>query len=125
VGVLQCPSHPTEKIPSGYVLNAFAFETQPAWDGSPPVPMGKVRNAAQVAWLLEASNWFGPSEYLFDGIYYEPYHIVRTPDQLALRVNMSRHGKAGSNVLFADGHVAMLRPTELRLDMLDDGIRQR
>jgi type II secretory pathway pseudopilin PulG len=30
VGVLQCPSHPTPKIPSGYVLNAFAFETAPA-----------------------------------------------------------------------------------------------
>src|SRR5437762_2740356 len=49
VGALQCPSHPTEKIPSAFVLNAFAFETQPAWDGSPPVPMGKIRKTALVA----------------------------------------------------------------------------
>ena len=47
------------------------------------------------------------------------------PEHLVERVSMSRHGKAGSNVLFADGHVATLRPSELRLEMLDDGIRQR
>jgi prepilin-type N-terminal cleavage/methylation domain-containing protein/prepilin-type processing-associated H-X9-DG protein len=125
VGALQCPSHPTQGIPSGYVLNAFAFETRPAWDGSPPIPMGKVRNAASVAWLLEASNSFGESNYLFDGIYYEPYHIVRAPEQLAQRVNMSRHGRAGSNVLLADGHVSALHPRDLRLEIMDDGIRQR
>jgi prepilin-type processing-associated H-X9-DG protein len=124
VGVLQCPSHPTEKIPSAYVLNAFAFETQPTWDGSPPVPMGKIRNTAQVVWLLEGSDWFGPSEYIFDAIYYEPYHIVRKPEHLFERVTLKRH-RSGSNVLFADGHVALLHPDELKLEMLDDGIRQR
>jgi prepilin-type processing-associated H-X9-DG protein len=118
-------AQPTEKIPSGYVLNAFAFETAPEWTGSAPIPMSKVRNTATVAWLLEAADMFGPSDYLFDGIYYEPYHIVRNPDQLIERVNRTRHGRAGSNVLFADNHVAMVAPADLRLDMLDDGIRQR
>jgi prepilin-type processing-associated H-X9-DG protein len=107
------------------VLNAFAFEIQPRWQGSPPVPMGKLRNTAELPWLMEASDFFGDSIYIFDGIYYEPYHTVISPNQLATRVTMSRHGKAGSNVLFADGHVALFRAGQLRLEMMDDGVRQR
>ncbi|WP_428941058.1 hypothetical protein [Fontivita pretiosa] len=125
MAVLQCPSHPTEKIPTAYVLNAFAFETQPEWTGSPPVQIGKVRNPAAVAWLLEASDRFGPSKYgPYDAIFFEPYHVVRAPDQLGQRLSWQRHVRRTSNVMFADGHVQTVN-APLPLERFDDGIRNR
>lgn len=123
--VLQCPSHPTPGIPSAYVLNAFAFETRPEWKPSPPVRSNGLRNPAALAWLVEASDQFGPARYApFDAIFYEVYHVVYHPDHILTRLSFARHVGRTSNVLYADGHVSQVqRPIEL--DRFDDGIRRR
>jgi prepilin-type processing-associated H-X9-DG protein len=126
VRALQCPSHPTERIPSGYVLNAFAFETLPSWDPSPPVPLSKVRRSASVVWVLEAADTFGISVYGgLDGIYFETYHVVRYPEAIGQRIRYDRHVGRTSNILYADGHVATLPSGSIQLTDFDDGIRQR
>jgi len=126
IRALQCPSHPTEKIPSGYVLNAFAFETQPDWNPSPPVQISKVKRAAEVVWVLEAADTFGPGIYGgLDGIYFETYHIVRYPEAIAKRIRYDRHVGRTSNVLYADGHVATVPAGTIKFEDFDDGIRQR
>lgn len=126
VMVLQCPSHPVEGIPSGYVVNAFAFETSPQWDPAPPTQVSKLRNPSSLPWLLEASDAFGPSIYgPFDAVFYEPYHVVRMPESLESRVTYVRHARKTSNLLYADGHVAVVRPGQIQLSDLDDGVRRR
>jgi prepilin-type processing-associated H-X9-DG protein len=126
LSALQCPKHPVAGIPSGYVQNNFAFETQPDWRGSPPVQLGSIKNTARVPWLLEATNSFGPSIYgSYDAIFFEPYHSVRTPDQLATRVEWARHSGRKSNVLFFDGHVAAHRSGEIPLESFNDQIARR
>jgi prepilin-type processing-associated H-X9-DG protein/prepilin-type N-terminal cleavage/methylation domain-containing protein len=123
---LQCPSHPTDHIPSGYVLNAFAFESAPAWDPSPPVRCAKIRNASAVVWIVEAADRFGLSVYgPFDAIFFEPYHVIRHPQMIVDRVKFDRHAGRSSNVLYADGHVATVRAGSIGLANFDDGIRQR
>jgi prepilin-type processing-associated H-X9-DG protein/prepilin-type N-terminal cleavage/methylation domain-containing protein len=120
---LQCPRHPTPNIPSAYVQNNFAFESRPNWKGSPPVQIGRVRNAARVPWILEAKNLFGPSIYgPYDAIYFEPHHSVRTPDQVVTRVEFARHAGRRSNVLFFDGHVSTASPGGIGIDDFNDGI---
>lgn len=124
--VLQCPSHPTEGIPTAFVANNAAFDSKATpLTGSPPVQLAKIRKADQVPWLLEATDLFGPGadSERFDAIFFEPYHSVRIPEQIAQRVNWKRH-LGGSNVLFFDGHVAEVR-TPIPWEGFDDGIRGR
>jgi prepilin-type processing-associated H-X9-DG protein len=114
------------------VLNCFAFETAPTWTGAPPTPLARVRRSAGVPWLLEAADLFntfdsglGP----FDDIFAEPFHIIRSPENLPggakQRITETRHVGGRSNILYADGHVAPLSRGELTLQMLDDGVRRR
>jgi prepilin-type processing-associated H-X9-DG protein len=130
LSALSCPAHPVIDIPTAFVLNTFAFETQPSWDGALPVPTSKMRTPSELPWLLEASDAFGMSAFgPFDAIFYEPYHIVREPAHLAggakSRINDARHVHQTSNVLYLDGHVDAVRHGTLQLTSFDDGVRQR
>lgn len=121
---LQCPSHPLNDIPSGYIMNNFAFDSEPHWAGSPPVLLSKVRRSSQVPWILDAADRIGPTRHPgYDGLYFEPDHTVHVPGQIG-RVGWRRHQKK-SNVLFFDGHVSSSRPSDLPLQLFDDGIRDR
>lgn len=124
--VLQCPSHPTEGIPSAYLLNAFAMETAPAWRGSPPVRWSRAVRSADLVWLVEATDKFGPAPFNpFDAIFFEPYHVVYSPDHISVRVSSSRHAGRLTNVAFADGHVTAESAPKWRMERFDDGIRSR
>lgn len=123
--VLHCPSFPLAGVPTSYNLNVFAFETQPEWKPSPPVRLSQVTRSSEVYWVLESSQSFGPSAYgPFDGVFFEPHHIVSNPQNLNQRTALARHRRS-SNVLFADGHVEEVRSGWFHFDRLDDGIRQR
>lgn len=122
---LACPSHPLSDIPSSYVLNVFAFDTKPEWKPSTPISLARVKSPSDLYWVMEATATFGPSPYgPFDGIYFEPHHIVSNPENLQRRVEMSRHRRS-SNVLFADGHVQEIEPRAFNFERLDDGIQSR
>ncbi len=129
----RCPSHPTADIPSAYVLNAFSFETRTAplpWWGSPAVRISGIKGAASLPWLLETPDFFPGmfSGSVMDEIYQEQEHGVYKPDHLVgasrARVSETRH-RYSSNVCFADGHVAAVKPKVLSLEQFDDGIRVR
>jgi prepilin-type processing-associated H-X9-DG protein len=128
--VLQCPSHPVERIPSGYVMNAFAFETQPNWYPDGPVKMGKVRNSANVPWVLDAADSFHGTagKENRDKIFFVQFHDVWHPSHLAGggrdRISYSRHNGSG-NVLYMDSHVSSVVPNDLALESFDDGLRAR
>ncbi|MGH7176805.1 MAG: prepilin-type N-terminal cleavage/methylation domain-containing protein [Tepidisphaeraceae bacterium] len=127
--VLQCPSHPTEGIPTAFVLNCFAFETAPGWGGAFPVQVGRIKRAGALPWLLEAPDLFNTRFYnaFYDDIYFEPMHIIASPAHLrrgaAARVSVDRHNGATSNVLFLDGHVTATHERDLSLESFDDGLR--
>jgi prepilin-type processing-associated H-X9-DG protein/prepilin-type N-terminal cleavage/methylation domain-containing protein len=132
VEVLQCPSHPTEGIPTAYVLNCFAVESAPAWTGAPSTSAGKIRNASRVPWLVETPDLFGTKSAapgLFDDIFFEPFHVARSPDHLPLgttpRINDARHVSRTANVLYFDGHVDVIQEGGFRVELFDDGIRSR
>jgi prepilin-type processing-associated H-X9-DG protein len=130
VSPLQCPSHPTPGIPTAYVLNAFAMETQPEWKPARIVRVNKLRNQVGLPWLLETPDLFKTYRNFYDDIFFEIEHIVYSPDHLATgrtpRVNLQRHVNRTSNVLYADGHVDLsLRPLGHGLGDFDDGVRDR
>jgi prepilin-type N-terminal cleavage/methylation domain-containing protein/prepilin-type processing-associated H-X9-DG protein len=124
---LQCPSHPlTGRIPTTYVVNAFAFETQPSWAPDGPVKLTAVRNPSTIVWLAEASNVFDPDEFMiyeprFADVY-APDHLPRQPRQ---RIADDRHANLSANVLHLDGHVQTIRIGFFTLEMFDDGLRTR
>lgn len=130
----QCPSHPTEKLPSAYVINCFSFETadKPVpWWGSPATQIAKFKNTSTLPWLLETPDFF-PGQWtgsVLDAIYQESAHGVHHPDHLEAgreaRVSMTRHAGNTANVSYADGHVELKHPGELKLEDFDDGIRSR
>lgn len=126
--VLQCPSHPNPQIPTGYVLNCFLFDQNAPFDmPAPCVRASAIQSPSSKVWLLESSDRYGnnlpPNAAGFDLIYDESCHIVYRPEHLPFsnlgtpaslpRVNLSRHN-GGSNLLYADGHVA---------ERVDDGWR--
>lgn len=126
MSVLQCSRHPTEGIPSAFVINSFSFESKPRWVGSPPVQISKVKQPSLVPFLLEASNLFGESIFgAYDAIFFEPYHSVRSPEQVTQRISWNRHGARGSNVLCFDGHVELAGSDRFPLESFDDGVRNR
>jgi prepilin-type processing-associated H-X9-DG protein len=124
LSVLQCPSHPTVGIPTAFVLNTFDFASEPGWRGAGPIQYARLRNPANLPWLLETPDLFlSRDNVLYDDIFFEPWHVLRKPDHLpggsAPRTSYVRHRTRYSNVLFADGHVRNVRPGELRLEQFD------
>jgi prepilin-type processing-associated H-X9-DG protein len=128
--VLQCPSHPVLGIPSGFVINAFAFETQPRWLPDGPIIKSKLRRSSDLPWVLEAADSFveiTQREHL-DKIHFMTFHDVWSPSHLPNggkhRISDSRH-KETANVLYADNHVALIKKGDLKLDDFDDQLRRR
>jgi prepilin-type processing-associated H-X9-DG protein/prepilin-type N-terminal cleavage/methylation domain-containing protein len=130
LGVLECPSHPlVGDIPGCFVVNAFAFDTFPAWKPDGPIKLTSVRDPAQVVWYAESADTFAQSEA--DGtnhIYLERYQDVWRPGHLpggdAERISDARHsGRA--NLAFFDGSVLSMEAGKLRLERFDDGFRGR
>lgn len=128
--VLQCPVHPDDRVPTGFTLNVFAFDSQPNWKASPPIQASLIRNASKLPWLLEIPDSFGEFDCggVYDGIYFEECHIAYSPIHLPggskARISYTRHGRR-ANVLFFDGHVDVVRPGQLQLEAFDDGVRSR
>ncbi|GEM_PF-2510521 len=127
--VLQCPSHPTPGIPTGYTLNCFAFESAPPWSGAAPLSLARARFPSRIGWLFETPDLFRTQAegFLFDDIFFEHYHIARSPNHLPngdrRRISDDRHLARTANVLFLDGHVSTLRAGQITLSMMDDGVR--
>jgi prepilin-type processing-associated H-X9-DG protein len=127
VGALRCPDYERDDTPATYLLNCFAFDTQPQWQGAPPMQFSRIRNPSQVVWMLEAAEEFkrrgGMPQELF-----EPHYIIREPANLeggeVQRANLRRH-RDRSNMLFVDGHVQRVVADDFQMTMLDDGLRSR
>ena len=127
--LLQCPSHPLTDIPTGYVINAFAFETAPQWAPDGPVKITSIRRSSELPWLLDAANDFPFRDIsLPDKIYglefhdvYDPRHL---PDGERHRISDIRHNQRG-NVMFLDTHVETIPKGGFRLEMFDDGLTSR
>ena len=129
--VLQCPTDPTESVPTAFVLNCFAFETAPHWRGAGPLQVAQPKRGAEIPWLLETPRLFNTRGFtsFFDDIFFEPAHIVRHPAHLPggefVRINPRRHVGETSNVLYLDGHVDAMPAAAMTLQMFDDGVRNR
>jgi len=126
VRLLQCPAHPLTPlgIPTGYVINAFAFDTAPDWAPDGPIKMTLIRDTSDLPWLLEAANsfpWNAPG--LADPIFGIQFHDIYDPSQLPEgdlpRITERRHGDR-ANVLYLDGHVAAVQPGDLTIGQFDD-----
>ncbi|HQY89778.1 MAG TPA: type II secretion system protein [Tepidisphaeraceae bacterium] len=112
--VLGCPSHPTEKIPSAFVVNAYSFPVSAtAFDGTGAIAQSKIVTPANWPLLLEANDQFNSQSQMSttDDIFFEVQHHVRRVDHInpnaeKCRITWNRHDRGGSNVLFGDGHVA-------------------
>jgi len=127
--IYQCPSHVMMDIPTGYVINAFAFDTQPDWKPDGPIQIALIRNPSQLPWMFDCANNFPLRELsLPDKIYgvefhdvYDPRHLPRGPRE---RISDDRHGTT-ANVLYLDTHVSVIHKYELKLEMLDDHVIRR
>lgn len=131
VRLLQCPSHPVQGIPTGYVVNAFAFESAPDWAPDGPIKIGTISQPSELPWLLEAADSFDGADPtgVVDPIFgvqfhdaYDPRHLPREPQQ---RLTDDRHVGSTANVLYLDSHVSLIRRGELTLQRMDDGVRKR
>ncbi|MDW8261690.1 MAG: hypothetical protein RMJ35_04125 [Phycisphaerales bacterium] len=94
VRVLQCTAHPDEEVPTGFTLNAFAFESQPRWRGSPAMQTSLIPSPASLPWLLEIPDKFLTTDC--NGIYCPEWHVAYAPRHLP-------GGKSGSCFVLAPG----------------------
>ncbi len=124
IGAMHCPEHPRRDVPTSYNLNAFSFETQPDWRGSPPMRLDAVKNPSAVPWLMETPDEYIGGSLLSHSVELEHVRTVETPQQLIERLSWIRH-RNSSNVLFADGSVRLVDKRGLPLKAYDDGIRNR
>ena len=127
VKALQCQAHPKDDIPTSYVMNTFAFASQPDWRPAIPTALSRIKSSATVPLVLEASNEFGASTLGFDDIYFESRHVAWKPEHVRLsndakpRVEPARHRKS-SNCLMADMHVESRPASAFNYQQLDDGV---
>jgi prepilin-type N-terminal cleavage/methylation domain-containing protein/prepilin-type processing-associated H-X9-DG protein len=126
---LQCPTHPETGIPTGFVVNAFAFDRTPRWRQSPAIQLSRIRNPSTLPLILEASDRFGVFENpVFDDIFFESAHVIYDPAHLngpRVRISSARHVGRASNVLFADSHVEARRGSSFKLEDFDDRLAGR
>lgn len=122
---LQCPSHPRAgTIPACYLVNAFAFETEPNWAPDGPVKIGSVSRPSEIVWMAEAANEFFPDEGMIDELrFFDVYDPLHLPRQDRQRLSDDRHRGGVANVLHLDGHVSIFRRGQLTLEQFDDGLR--
>ena len=129
--VFQCPSHPVQGVPTGFVINAFAFETKPDWAPDGPIKITAPSRASELPWLLDAATDFpvAAPPPLQDKVLGIEFHDVYSPEHLPdgdkHRISDTRHVQKTANVLYLDGHVAVIKQGELKLAMFDDGVRVR
>ncbi len=128
--IYQCPSHPVADIPTGYVINAFAFETAPNWKPDGPIQLTTVRDPSGLPWLLEAANdfpWREPpaADKIFAVEFHDAYHPRHMPDGDRHRISDDRHFKNRANVCYLDSHVESLARGDLKLEMMDDHASRR
>ena len=108
---LHCPSHPTDGPASHFVINAF----DPASSSGNPLGLFKlasIRPSSTVPLLLETPPLFNTMSFFpVDDIFVEDSRFVSSPQHLIggskCRLGSRNHGTGKSNVLFADGHVAV------------------
>jgi len=129
VAIYQCPSHPMDDIPTAYVINAFAFDTQPDWKPDGPINIVNIHNASELPWMFDGANNFPLREIgLLDKIYGIEFHDVYDPRHLPRgerhRISDDRHGTT-ANILYLDTHVDVVHRGELKLAMLDDHVTRR
>jgi prepilin-type processing-associated H-X9-DG protein len=125
IGVLQCPAHPLDDLPSGYVVNAFRFDTSPNWSPDGPEKLVKFRPAAEIIWFLDCADFFPapPADKIFDVQFHDVWDPRHLPDGVRHRISDNRHGNT-ANVLYVDGHVSVIHHGELTLEMLDDHLKE-
>lgn len=127
----RCPAHPEDRAATGYVLNAFAFETAPHWRPSGPIRLARVRKPAVLPWIADCADRFAPPDPTglgLDSVFLGECHDLWSPSHLppsqGARLAPSRHGSA-INVLFLDGHISGVNASTLRLEDFDDHLRER
>lgn len=132
VKVLQCPSHPVEGIPTGYVINAFAFESSPNWAPDGPIKRTAISRGSVLPWVLEAADEFigfdstgEVTQMIFGVQFHDVYHAEHLPRMPQQRISDDRHVGRTANVLYFDWHVGVVRRGELKLEQFDDGVRKR
>jgi prepilin-type processing-associated H-X9-DG protein len=131
IAVLQCPSHPQSGIPTGYVINAFAFETIPDWKPDGPIKITAPSRPSELPWLLDCANDFPIAappplpDKVFGVEFHDVYHPDHLPNGSKNRVSDNRHVQRTANVLYLDTHVSVIHRGDLRLEMFDDGVRVR
>jgi prepilin-type processing-associated H-X9-DG protein len=129
--VFQCPSHPIDGVPTGFVINAFAFETKPDWAPDGPIKITAPSRASELPWLLDAASDFPiaappPQPEKVLGVeFHDVYSPEHLPDGDKHRISDTRHVQRTANVLYLDGHVSVIHQAELKLSMFDDGVRVR
>lgn len=126
---LHCPSHPvTEFVSSHFLMNAFAFDSEPLWRHSPPVVWSRIKQPSEVPMLVEAADSLGSARFVLGDLYFEPALMIWRPEHLPgsprERIGHRRHGSR-SNLAFFDGHVDSRRSGDWTLSLFDDGIRDR
>ena len=129
--VLQCPAHPLIDIPTGYVVNAFAFETEAdGWKPDGPIKITTIASAHELPWFFDAANNFplrdlGQPDKIYGIEFHDVYSPLHMPREERNRISDDRHYKDVANVLYLDSHVSTIRKNELKLEMLDDKVRLR
>ena len=132
IRLLQCPAHPVDGIPTGYVINSFAFESAPNWAPDGPIKRSAIARSSELPWILEACDAFSGSDpggtvqqMIFGVQFHDAWHPDHLPHALQQRISDDRHVRNTANVLYLDCHVSVVRRGELRLEMFDDGVRKR
>ena len=112
IELFQCPVNPYEDQPIDFVANAWPLTSIAANTGSEPaIVMSKVKNATEMAYLIEASS----NPTVLKPNRFNEYDVLRTsvlpmvsPTVVnpASRVLTDLRHRGSVNILYLDGHVA-------------------